>query len=67
MEHSLLGTFVPRERRFQELSFRGTFAPVELSFLRFQAEYFKNFSLKCPKNTTYKPYNSLRALITSCK
>jgi len=21
------GTFVPRERRFQELSFRGTFAP----------------------------------------
>ena len=25
------GTFVPRERRFQELSFRGTFAPVELS------------------------------------
>ena len=29
VEHSLLGTFVPQEQTFQELSFRGTFAPVE--------------------------------------
>jgi len=37
----LWNTFVPRERKFQELSFRGTFAPVELSFLG--SERFKNF------------------------
>ena len=41
VEHSLHGTFVPRERTFQELSFRGTFAPVELSFL--WSERSKNF------------------------
>ena len=35
------GTFVPQERKFQELSFRGTFAPVELSFLG--SERSKNF------------------------
>ena len=35
------GTFVPRERTFQELSYCGTFTPVELSFLG--SERFKNF------------------------
>ena len=35
------GTFVPLERRFQELSFRGTFAAVKLSFLG--SERSKNF------------------------
>ena len=70
-DKSIERTFVP-----VELSFRGTFAPwnfrtcgtfvpVKLSFL--ENEYSKNFRSKCPKTrpkTGYKPYNSLRALIT---
>jgi len=35
------GTFVSRERMFQELSFHGTCAPVELTFLG--SERSKNF------------------------
>jgi len=45
-----------------------TFVPMKLSF--HENEYSKNFRSKCPKTrpeTGYKPYNSLRALITSCK
>jgi len=43
MEHLLLGTFVPRERTFQELSFPGTFVPSE------RIGYSKNFRSKHQK------------------
>jgi len=49
VEHSFLGTFVPREGTFQELSLPGTFASVELPFL--EKEYFKNFSANRQKTT----------------
>jgi len=45
-----------------------TFVPMKLLF--HENEYSKNFRSKCPKTrreTGYKPYNSLRALITSRK
>ena len=41
VEHSLLWNFRSSERMFQELSFHGTFTPVELSFLG--SERSKNF------------------------
>ena len=70
------GTFVPCNIRSLELSLPWnfhssganvprTFVPMKLSF--HENEYSKNFHSKCPKTrheTGYKPYNSLRTLIT---
>jgi len=44
------GSFVPRERTFQELSFPGTFLPVELSFLQNEYSNFRSNCQKCSKS-----------------
>jgi len=63
VEHSLPWNF-----RSSGVNVPRTFVPMKLLF--HENEYSKNFRSKCPKTwpeTGYKPYNSLRALITRCK
>jgi len=55
------GTFAPGDRKVQELSFYGTFAPVELSLLRSEcSKNFRSMELSHPWNL--RSTNNFRAL-----
>ena len=65
VELSFRGTFAHWNFRSSGGKVPRTFVHMKLSF--HENEYSKNFRSKCPKirpETGYKPYNSLRALVT---